>query len=160
MDKIKVIVFRVRERFFGLSSGEVKEIVESEQVLKKIFYDRGGALRGLIDYEGSPISVLDSSELLDVEEEGDEPLILICRESKDSDAVGITASAVVGMEVIDRSDIKVSPEEEANFTVGFVKEGRGARERVITILNLGKFFTFVSEKFTDLGVTGAGANNQ
>lgn len=145
MERKKFIVFSVRERFFALPSTDVKEIVESDQALKKIFYNRGGVLRGLMDFEGNVISVLDSVSLLEVEEDGVESLVLICIDRAGGKPVGITATAVVGMEMVNSDDIKGSPEDETNFTVGFVKEGRGDKERVITILDLDKFFNFITE---------------
>ena len=71
MEKVlKIITFGVRDRHVAFPASEVREIVDSGNKLKPLFYSRGGAIKGIIEYEGEMISVLDTPNLLDVRSAG------------------------------------------------------------------------------------------
>lgn len=161
MKKIKVITFSIFDRHFALPTAEVKELIDSSESLKTVFYDRGGALKGLMSYEGNMISVLDSGFLLDIKSNGNgngesaesdspadstspettsnETLLLVCKDQEMENPVAITITATMGMEMIDPTELKHSQDSDAGYSKGFIREGRGAAERVITVIDLKRF---------------------
>jgi chemotaxis signal transduction protein len=158
MANLKILTFMIRDRYFALPSANIKEIMDLADSLKDVFYNRGGALKGLMTYETDMISILDTPFLLDVEENTEkeyiEPLVLVCRGAHDDKPVGITISSIVGMEIIDDTDLKHSQDEEASYTYGFLKEGSGDDERVVTIIDFKKFLDFTNNIITRVTATG------
>lgn len=154
MALIKVLVFKVGDRHFALLSNVVKEIIETEKTLKEIFYNKGGALRGLVSYEGDMVSVIDTAWALDFETEDTEEFILLCKEREMEKAVCITATTVVGMESIDTSKIKGTQDTDKSYSFGFLREGSGRSERIITFLDLKKFLNYSRNKIDNLRITG------
>lgn len=153
MARVKILTFRVRDRFFALPSGSIREITESTKNLKNVFYDRGGALKGLMSYDGDMISVLDTPFLLDIDHAGDESLILVCKDRDQERPIGMLITAIEGMEIIDDTKLKHSQDEEASFTHGFIKEGKGEKQRVITLLDLRRFLDYSSNKIEKIETT-------
>lgn len=143
MELIKILIFRIRNRQFALVSKNVKEILDSHSTLIPIFYG-GRGLKGIINLGGDPVSVLDTPFILDMKEEGDDPVILFCREKGMERGIGITVSEVKGMELVD-SSMMVSPQEADNVYIsGFIREDEGRRE--ITLLDLKKFLDYADTK--------------
>ncbi len=154
MASIKVLVFKVGDRHFALLSNVVKEIIESEKTLKEVFYDKGGALRGLVNYEGDMVSVIDTAWALDFDCQNNEEFILLCKEREMEKAVSITATTVVGMESVDTSKIKGTQDTEKSYSFGFLREGSGRSERIVTFLDLKKFLDYSRIKIENLRKTG------
>lgn len=155
MALIKVLVFKVGDRHFALLSNVVKEIIESEKTLKEVFYDKGGALKGLVNYEGDMVSVIDTAWVLDFETEAKEEFILLCKEREMEKAVSLAATMVVGMETVDTSKIKGTQDTEKSYSFGFLREGSGRSERIVTFLDLKKFLDYSRIKIDNLRKTGA-----
>ena len=147
MEKVlKIITFGVRNRHVAFPASEVREIVDSGGKLKPLFYNRGGAVKGIMEHEGEMISILDTPNLLDVRVPGGEQFILICRPKDSEHSVGITISSVFGMEMVETNGLKHSSDEEANYTLGYFKDASGEKERVVTVLNLVKFLEYANAK--------------
>ena len=160
MNKIKIITYEIFDRYFALPTAEVKEVIDSSESLKTTFYDRGGALKGLMSYEGNMISVLNSGFLFDINVNGDgaegrdngssaeetspgeisnDTLLLVCKEHNMENPVAITITATIGMDMIDPADLKHSQDADAGYSKGFIREGKGDSERVITVIDLKRF---------------------
>ena len=154
MALIKVLVFKVGDRHLALLSNVVKEIIESDKTLKEVFYDKGGALKGLVSYEGDMVSVIDTAWALDFDNEDPEEFILLCKEREMEKAVSLTATTVVGMESIDTSKIKGTQDTEKSYSFGFLREGSGRSERIVTFLDLKKFLDYSRVKIDNLRKTG------
>lgn len=154
MALIKVLVFKVGDRHLALLSNVVKEIIESDKTLKEVFYDKGGALKGLVNYEGDMVSVIDTAWALDFDNEDQEEFILLCKEREMEKAVSLTATTVVGMESIDTSKIKGTQDTEKSYSFGFLREGSGRSERIVTFLDLKKFLDYSRVKIDNLRKTG------
>ncbi len=153
MARVKILTFLVKDRHFALPSGNIKEITESGRNLKKIFYDRGGALKGLMSYEGDMISVLNTPLLLEIDKEAGaatEPLVLVSKEFGSDRPIGLLITSIVGMEIIEDTSLKHSHDEAASYTHGFIKEGKGDKQRVVTLLDLSKFLEYSSAKISKL----------
>ena len=159
MKKIKIITFTIFDRYFALPTAEVKEVIDSSESLKTTFYNRGGALKGLMSYDSNMISVLDSGFLFDIADVGgadssgngssgngtsagtssNDTLLLVCKEHDMENPVAITITATIGMDMIDPADLKHSQDADAGYSKGFIREGKGASERVITVIDLKRF---------------------
>lgn len=159
MASIKVLVFKTAESHFALLSNAVKEIVETKKTLKNVFYDKGGALKGLVNYENDMISVINTDWVFDFDKENEnnennEEFILVCKEREMDRAVAITANIIVGMESIDTSKIKGTQDLEKGYSFGFLREGTGRNERIVTFLDLQKFLEFSKNKIEKLQSSG------
>lgn len=145
MERLKVLIFRVRDRYFALASKNAKEIVDSSENLKTIFYG-GRGLKGLMNFEGEVVSVLNGPFILGIEEDGEDPVILLCKEKEMERAVGITVSEIKGMDVIDTSKIAPLREKDAAYILGFIREEDRGKETVVTLIDLKKFFDYADAK--------------
>jgi len=145
MERLKVLIFRIRDRYFALASKNAKEIVDSSENLKTIFYG-GRGLKGLMNFEGEVVSVLNGPFILGIEEDGEDPVILLCKEKEMERAVGITVSEVKGMDVIDTSKIAPLREKDAAYILGFIREEDKGKEKVVTLIDLKKFFDYADAK--------------
>lgn len=143
MELIKILIFRIRSRRFALVSKNVKEILDSHGTLITVFYG-GRALKGIMNLGGDPVSVLDTPFVLDMKEEGDDPVILFCREKGMERGIGITVSEVKGMELVDSSRIVFPQETDDVYISGFIREDDGKKE--ITLLDLKKFLDYADTK--------------
>lgn len=128
----------VRNMCFALPSHSVKEIIEGSERLKKISYG-GSVLKGVMNFDGELVSILDTPSILDMKEEGEEPIILICKEKEMDSVAGLTVSVIKGMEVIDRSGIKPTHGKEASYIHGFIREAADGDEGVVALIDLKKF---------------------
>ncbi len=155
MEPFKVVVFTVSDRHYAIASSSIKEVNDVEGNIKKVLYDKGGALSGIMSYEGDMISVLHTAKLLD-HEDAEDNHILVCKDKNMDRAVGLITDTIVGMEVLDKEKIKHS-QDEAAYTFGFLKEGEGDKERVVTFLDLSKFLEYVMGRVAASGVTGTEA---
>jgi chemotaxis signal transduction protein len=144
VETLKIITFQVRGKTLAMPSANVREITDAAKHLKPIFYDRGGALKGVMNYEGEMISVMDLTGIFEMNEPGAEPFILVCEE--ENSVVGVAISAVVGMETVETANLKHSQDEEANYTIGYLKETVRGAERVVSILDLKKFLAYVEKR--------------
>ncbi|MDT8318253.1 MAG: chemotaxis protein CheW [bacterium] len=149
MDLLKIITFVINDSYFALPSKSVKEVVDYDEDVKGLFYG-SGAIDGILSYEGDLVSVLNSSFFFDIPGEREEPLILICRESKESTATGITISSIKGIGFVDTSQIKSAQSSEADYIYGFIRENSEAGQRVTALLDLGKFLEYASKKIENL----------
>ncbi|MCK5236567.1 MAG: chemotaxis protein CheW [Deltaproteobacteria bacterium] len=160
MAKIKILTFLINDRYFALPSASIKEILDSEKSIKQIFYNRGGALRGLLVYEGDMISVLDTEILLDIASNGNgngkgtalgmDKLVLICKDRELERAIAIVINSIDCMETIEEEELKLSQDESATYTRGFIKEGKGEEQRVVTVLDLKKFLEYSGKRIESL----------
>jgi len=146
LEPLKIIKFMAGERHLALPSHSVREIVDSGANIKNLSYG-GPALKGVINFEGELISVLETACMFDLKEAGREFLILICREKGMEGAVGLTVSAIEGMETIDISGIKPSSGNEAAYIRGFIRE---TGENVVALLDLGKLLDFALSRIDDI----------
>jgi chemotaxis signal transduction protein len=146
MERLKILIFKVGSRHFAFVSKDVREILDSHGNLKKVFYG-GRALKGLMNFEGDVVSVLDAPSILDAEGDGEEPLILLCKEKGMDKGVGITASEMEGMKVIDLSSITSPEEKDAPYIWGLLRE---EGERVVTLLNLKRLLDYAETKVESL----------
>lgn len=149
MDLLKIITFTINDSYFALPSKLVKEVVDYDEEVKDLFYG-SGAIDGILSYEGDLVSVLNSSFFFDIPGERQEPLILICRESKGSTSMGITISSIKGIGFIDTSQIKSAQSSEADYISGFIREGSETGQRVTALLDLGKFLKYASKKIENI----------
>lgn len=145
MERLKVLIFRVRDRYFALASKNAKEIVDSSENLKTIFYG-GRGLKGLMNFEGEVVSVLNGPFILGIEEDGEDPVILLCKEKEMERVVGITVSEIKGMDVIDTSKIAPLREKDAAYILGFIREEDKGKGKVVTLIDLKKFFDYADTK--------------
>lgn len=149
MDLLKIITFTINDSYFALPSKLVKEVVDYDEEVKDLFYG-SGAIDGILSYEGDLVSVLNSSFFFDIPGERQEPLILICRESKESTAMGITISSIKGIGLIETSQIKSAQSSEADYISGFIREGSETGQRVTALLDLGRFLKYASKKIENI----------
>lgn len=147
MERIKILIFRIRNRYFALLSKNVKEILDSHSTLITVFYG-GRGLKGIMNLGGDPVSALDTPFVLDMKEEGDDPVILFCREKGMERGAGITVSEVRGMEIVDVSKIVPPHETDEVYISGFISEGEGKKD--ITLLDLKKFLDYADTKIVRL----------
>lgn len=153
MDLLKIITFAINDSYFALPSKSVKEVVDNDEEVKELFYG-GGAIDGILSYEGDLLSVLNSSFFFDIPGEREEPLILICRESREDKAMGITVSSIKGIGFVDTTQIKKAQSSEADYISGFIRESSGAGQRVTALLDLGKFLKYASKKIENIVKVG------
>ena len=149
MDLLKIITFTINDSYFALPSKWVKEVVDYDDEVKDLFYG-GGAIDGILSYEGDLVSVLNSSFCFDIPGERQEPLILICRESKGSTAMGITISSIKGIGFVDEAQIKAAQGSEIDYISGFIRESPETGQRVTALLDLGKFLKHASRKIENI----------
>ncbi len=149
MDHLKIITFTINDSYFALPSKWVKEVVDYDDEVKDLFYG-SGAIDGILSYEGDLVSVLNSSFFFDIPGERQEPLILICRESKGSTAMGITISSIKGIGFVDTSHIKSAQSGEVDYISGFIRESPETGQRVTALLDLGKFLKHASKKIENI----------
>ena len=149
MDLLKIITFTINDSYFALPSKWVKEVVDYDEEVKDLFYG-SGAIDGILNYEGDLLSVLNSSFFFDIPGERQEPLILICRESKGSTAMGITISSIKGIGFVDTSHIKSAQSGEVDYISGFIRESPETGQRVTALLDLGKFLKHASRKIENI----------
>lgn len=149
MEPLKVLIFRVGDRYFAIASKNAKEIVDSSENLKTVFYG-GRALKGLMNFEGDVVSVLNGPFILGIEDDGKDHVILLCKEKEMERAVGITISEVKGMEVIDASKIAPLLEKDAAYISGFVRQEDKGKEKIVTLIDMEKFFDYAYSKIERL----------
>jgi len=149
MERLKTLIFRIRGTYFALPSNNVKEIVDSYENLKTVFYGRK-ALKGLMNFEGDVVSVLNTPFVLDIKQEGEDPLILLCREKGMERVTGITVSEVKGMKVTTVSMINPSQEKDAPYITGFLREEDGEMERTVALIDLKRFLDYAETKIDKL----------
>lgn len=147
MERIKILTFRIRNRYFALVSKNVKEILDSQSNLISVFYG-GRALKGIMNLGGDPVSVLDTPFILDMKEGGDDPVVLFCREKGMEKGIGIVVSEVKGMDIVDTSRIASPQETDAVYISGFIRKEEGKEE--ITLLDLKKFLDYADTKIARL----------
>lgn len=143
MERLKILIFRIRNRQFALVSKNVKEIVDSCVGVKPVFYG-GKTLKGLMSFGSDLVSVIDTPLVLGIEGEEQDPMILICMEKGIDRPVGITVSAVKGMDVISMSRVTPSQESDAGYIAGFIKEEENGE--VVTLLDLRRFLDYAETK--------------
>jgi chemotaxis signal transduction protein len=146
---LKVIIFTINDNYFALPSKSVKEVVDNDNEVKDLFYG-SDAIDGVLSYEGDLISVLNSSFLFNISGDGQEPLILVCRELKEKTVMGITISSIKGIGFIDTSEIKSTQDSEADYISGFIREDSDSGERVTALIDLEEFLKYVSKKIKDI----------
>ncbi len=149
MDLLKIITFAINDSYFALPSKSVKEVVDYDEEVKALFYG-SGAINGILSYEGDLVSVLNSSFFFDIPGERQEPLILICRESKGSPSMGITISSIKGIGFVDTSEVKSAQTSEADYISGFIRESSETGQRVTALLDLRKFLKYASKKIENI----------
>lgn len=149
MGLLKIISFSIENRYFALPSMNVKEIIDNDEGIMSIFYG-GMALKGIMPYEGSLVSVLNTPFLLDIESKH-ENFILLCKEKKDDIVTGITISSIKGIDYVKEEEIKQSANNEAPYISGFVRKGTAGKMQVTAILDMGKFFKHAAGKVQKVG---------
>lgn len=150
MANLKVIKFLVNDLCFAIPSVNVKEIKEIEGTVKKLFYERGGVLQGLINHEGEMISLIKTSVITGNENIGKEDqFILVCLDKISNTLAAISVSLILGIDNINTDNIKSAPEESENFISGFVREKNLKSEQVIRILDFGKFLDYTEAKIIE-----------
>lgn len=149
MGLLKIITFTINDSYFALPSKSVKEVVDYDEEVKDLFYG-SGAIDGILSYEGDLVSVLNSSFFFDIPGERKEPLILICRESKEDTAMGITISSIKGIGFVDTSEVKSAQASEADYISGFIRESSETGQGVTALLDLGKFLQYASKKIENI----------
>ncbi len=128
MAGIKVITFSVSGRHLALPTKNVKEILRSDRYLKPLFYDQSGVLKGVMELDGQMVSVLNTPFILDIQENGREPIILVCKERGMDRAVGLVVSSVDGIRTVDPSVIEKEPLDlKGDFWAG-VFDGPGGEK--------------------------------
>lgn len=143
MERLKILIFRIRNRQFALVSKNVKEIVDSCGGVKPVFYG-GKALKGLMSFGSDLVSVIDTPLVLGMEGEEHDPMVLICMEKGIDRPVGITVSAVKGMDVISVSSVLPSQEGDAGYIAGFIRKEENGE--VVTLLDLRRFLDYAETK--------------
>lgn len=149
MERLKILIFRIKSRQFALVSRNVKEIMDSCGGVKPLFYGKK-ALKGLMSFGSDLVSVIDTPLVLGIQDEDRDPMVLICMEKGMERPVGITVSAVKGMDVISMSRVIPSQESDAAYISGFIKEGEGEKEGVVTLLDLRRFLDYAETKIDKL----------
>ena len=146
MSRVKIITFNVQDRCFALPSINVKEIIDNDEKVKPLSFG-GEAIKGVIDYEGNLLSVLNTPRLLEIVSLGDEPLVLICRDGRKGLMAGLTISSVTGMEFIDTSEVKPSKDGKTTYISGFIREEEdNHRAHVTALLNFPELAEYASKK--------------
>ena len=154
MGLLKVIVFTVGEGYYALPSANVKEIIENDEGVFHIAYG-GSALKGVIRHEGELASVLNAPDVLGLPGRAEAPFILICRESRESRPVGLTISAVKGIEFVDTAEIKAVGTTEATCISGFIRESSDRMNKVAAILDIHRFLEAAGEKIEKISALPA-----
>ncbi|HLB05540.1 MAG TPA: chemotaxis protein CheW [Thermodesulfobacteriota bacterium] len=149
MERLKILIFRIRGTYFALPSNNVKEIIDSYENLKTVFYDRK-ALKGLMNFEGDVVSILNTPFILDIKEDGEDPLILLCKEKGMERVTGMTISEVRGMKVTTVSMINPSEEKDAPYITGVLREEDGEMERTVALIDLKRFLDYAETKIDKL----------
>jgi len=147
MKKLKLFVFKMQGNYFAVPSGRVREILETQQRIKPLLYNRGGALEGLINHDGSIVTILNSAFVLggQFDKVKKDVLLLLMHKGMEK-PVGISVEGVEGLKVIEENKVYPPGENSPKFVGGFLKEEKqGGRERVITVLNLGEFLNLFIE---------------
>ena len=145
MELLKVITFTIDDSYFALPSKMVKEVVDNDEHVKGLFYGKG-IIEGILSYEGNLITVIDSAFLMDIKMESKNPLILICRESRSSSAMGLTISSIRGVSFVHTSHIKATQGSEAEYIAGFIRDESVPGQKVTALLDLGKLLAYTSLK--------------
>ena len=135
------MTFMVRNRHYALPSHSVKQIIENHDGVKKVFCG-SSTIKGIIDFEGDLVSILDTPAVLEIVEEGRDPIILICKEKGMEGAAGLMVSAIKGMEIVDSSAIKPAHGSEATYIHGFIRERADKSEKVVALIDLKRFLDY------------------
>ena len=143
MELLKLLTFRIGSRSFAIASNNVKEILDSCGNLKGVFYG-GKALKGLMNFEGDIISVLESSFVLDLKEDGVSHMILVCKEKGKEKAVGMTITEVRGIKTLVFPQIDAPKEDDPPYISGFIREDE--KESGIPLLDLKGFLDYADTK--------------
>jgi len=133
----------VKDRCFALPSRQVKEIIESEQDIKPLFYG-GELLKGLVNYSGDLVSVLNLPLLLDIPGPVKCPVILVCRDKESGLAFAITVSEILGIERVGVGRIESMSDSSDGYIKGFIKPGRDGKGNRLALIDL--------EKIAEMGV--------
>ncbi|MBE9537213.1 MAG: chemotaxis protein CheW [Proteobacteria bacterium] len=137
MPPLKIIAFMVNDRHFALPSRQVKEIIESDQDVKPLFYG-GDLLKGLVNYSGDLISVLNLPLLLDIPGPVKCPTILVCRDKESGLSVAITVSEILGIERVGVGRLELISDSKDSYIKGFIKPGRNDKGSSMALIDLEK----------------------
>ena len=143
-DFLKIITFEVKGRFFALPSNNVKEIIDNPGCVKEIRYG-GDILRGVMNFEGNLISVVDLPALLDMHEDDKALMMLACKDKDMDTPVAMLISAIKGIETIGLSSVKPSQNDDVEYIQGFVKD-----DEDIALLNLKKLLEYTRTRIDSI----------
>lgn len=137
MPPLKVITFMVKDRYFALPSRQVKEIIESEEEIKPLFYG-GDLLKGLVNYSGELVSVLNLPLLLDIPGSVDCPSVLVCRDKESGLSVAITVSEILGIERVGVGRMEPISSDNEGYIKRFIRPGRDGKGNRLALIDLEK----------------------
>lgn len=143
MPPLKVITFMVKDSYFALPSRQVKEIIESEEEIKPLFYS-GDLLKGLVNYSGDLVSVLNLPLLLDIPEPVNCPSILVCKDKELGLTVAITVTEILGIERVGVGRLEPNPNDQDSYVKGFIRGKSGGNGKRLSLINL--------EKISEIGL--------
>ena len=149
MELLKIVIFRVENRHFAIFSKNVKEIIDSASGVNPVFYG-GKALKGIMSFGSDLISVLDSHFLLGLGNDRGEQMILVCKEKEMEKPVGITVSAVKGMEIVSLSSVISAQGNDEVYISGLIAEVMGGKEIAVPLLDLRRFLDFAETRIEKL----------
>lgn len=135
MPPLKLIIFRAGESYLALPSVNVKEILETDENIKPLFYG-GELLKGIIGYEGRLVSVLDLPLLLNVPDNTDKPMVIICRNKDTGLTLGLRISDVEGIRRLNTSKLSNPSRDDKKFIKGFLKTGEDPGDVTAALIDL------------------------
>ncbi|MBE9503052.1 MAG: chemotaxis protein CheW [Proteobacteria bacterium] len=137
---LKIITFEVKGRCFALPSNNVKEIIDTLDSVKDVRYG-GDILKGVMNFDGNLISVLDLPALLDMHEDESVSMIIACKD-KDMDAsVAMLISSIKGIETIGMSSVTPSQDDDVEYIQGFLREDEN-----VALLDLKKLLDYAGTR--------------
>lgn len=149
MERLKLIIFRVENKYFAVVSKNVKEIIDSCAGVYPVFYG-GKALKGLLSFGPDLISVLDTHFLMDIDDRDGERMIMICKEKDMEKPVGITVTSVKGMDIIPLSGVVPAQENDEVYVSGSITEVMGDKETNVSLLDLRRFLDYAESRIEKL----------
>ena len=137
MPPLKVITFMVKDRCFALPSRQVKEIIESEEEIKPLFYG-GDLLKGIVNYSGELVSVLNLPLLLDIPGPVNCPSVLVCKDKESGLSVAITVSEILGIERVGVGRLEPISNDKEGYIKRFIRAGRDGKGNRLALIDLEK----------------------
>ena len=127
-----------------MPSNNVKEIIDNLGSVKAVSYG-GDILKGVMNFDGNLISVLDLPALLDMHEGENISMMIACKDKEMDAPVAMLISSILGMETIGMSSVTPSQDDDIEYIQGFLKE-----DEDVALLDLKKLLDYAGTRIDSI----------